>query len=169
VTTYPFALPGTLPQRLPPPARDGRHYLDVRFAGRWDGILVVDREGLCVGVYVGRRVQEYPLPFAPEDIEDLRPASPWNRFQAALPGDPWGWALLAILVISPVSLAVAQSVAPWLALLPVAACAAAIRIMYGVPGFPFIRFPVALCGLAQILSGVVTVVSWGLRLLHFAR
>lgn len=165
MTTYPFALPARLGQRLPPPGRDGYSYVDVRWAGRWDGILVVDELGRCVGAFVGRRVQQHPLPFAPDDLEEVRPASRWNRLQAALPGDPQVWSLLTVLVLSPAAIMVSRFVSPWLALLPATGCAAAIRVMYGAGGFPLIRLPVALCGSAQIVLAMTMVASRVLRLL----
>ena len=57
---------------VPPASKDGHFYLDVRIKNRWDGVLVVNREGMCIGIYVQRRIEEYPLPFEAGDIEDVR-------------------------------------------------------------------------------------------------
>lgn len=155
MTAYPFPLPERLQQRLPAPSRDGNHYLDVRVAGMWDGILVVNDAGRCIGIYHRRRVEEYPLFFAAAQIEDIREASLLNRFLAALPFHLWDGAVLTIVVFSPIALLLAFFVSPLFAMFSVVACAGAIFVMYLAPGFPFIRFPVAVLGLAQIVSGGV--------------
>ena len=160
MTTYPFALPDVLRQRLPSPSRDGNHYLDVRVGRKWDGILVVDAAGLCIGIYVRNRVEEHPLPFAAEEIEDVRRASLGNRLLALLPVDLWDAALLTILVVSPIALFLGYLVSPLFALVSVFACVWAIHIMYQSPGFPFIRLPVANLGLMQIVSGGWLLLRW---------
>jgi hypothetical protein len=127
--------------------------LDVRVAGKWDGILVVDGAGMCIGIYVHRRIEEYPLPFAADAIEDIRHASFMNRLLAAFPFDLWDGAVLTIVVLSPIALLLGSFVSPLFALFSVVACAAAIYVMYLAPGFPFIRLPAALLGFAQVMSG----------------
>jgi hypothetical protein len=151
MTTYPFAIPMDLQQRLPSPTRDGNRYIDVLVADRWDGILAVDRAGMCVGIYIRRHIEPYPLPFDVAAIQDVRPASLWNRFVASLPFDLWDAAVLTILVVSPVTLVLAWLLTPMLAVASMLACAASIHIMYLARGFPFIRFPVAVFGFCQII------------------
>src|SRR5580698_6456000 len=104
MTSYPFPLPEAVMRSLQTPAGDGKHYLDVRVAGKWDGILVVDGHGMCIGVYIRRRIEAWSLPFAPNDIEAVRSASVCNRVVAAMPFDLWSSALLTIVVLSPVAL-----------------------------------------------------------------
>jgi hypothetical protein len=104
MTSYPFSLRAELQQRLPSPSSNGKRYADVRVAGKWDGVLVIDSAGLCVGIYIRGRVEPYPLPFDPAEIEDIRPASLWNRSLASLPFDLWDVAVLTIIAISPVAL-----------------------------------------------------------------
>lgn len=153
MTTYPFALPETLAEQLPPPSRDGNHYIDVCVDGKWDGILVVDGAAMAIGIYVGRRIMEEPLPFHPDQIEGVRPPSLWNRFLSSLPGDPFLWALLTIVVLSPVALGLARLLTPYLALFSIVGCAVSIHLMYQAGGFIFIRFPVAIWGIGQIAAG----------------
>src|SRR5579862_1081351 len=116
VMTFPFPIPATLMAKLPPPSRDGKHYLDVCVAGKWDGILVVDGNGMCLGIYVARRITEWELPFTANDIEDIRRASLWHRFLAALPFEPWNSALLTVFVFSPIALLLGWFVWPLFAL-----------------------------------------------------
>ncbi len=137
----------------------------MRVSGKWDGILVVDNGGLCVGVYVGRRTQEYPLPFDGSQIEDVRSASLRNRLLASVPFDLWDAALLTILVGSPVALVLAHLVLPPLGLLSILGCAGAISVMYQSPGFPFIRPFAALFGIVQIVIGAIVAWRWVVGLL----
>jgi hypothetical protein len=152
MTSFPFPLPPTVLRNLPPPARDGNHYLDVRVAGKWDGVIVTDCHGLCIGVYIGRRIEACALPFAPGDIEDIRRASAWNRLLAAMPFDLWNGAVVTILILSPAALALGWLGSPLFALVSIVACSVAIHVMYLARGFPLIRFPLAVGGLCQILS-----------------
>ena len=85
MTAYPFALPETVLPQLPPPSRDGYRYTDVCVGGKWDGVLVVDGEGLCVGISMGGRIRQDPLPFAADRIEGIRRASLWNRSLTSVP------------------------------------------------------------------------------------
>jgi hypothetical protein len=108
---------------------------------------------MCIGIYVRRRVEEYPLPFAADQIEDIRRASLFNRFFAALPFDLFDGAVLTIVVFSPIALLLGFFVSPLFAMFSVIACTVAIYIMYLARGFPLIRLPVAVLGLGQIVSG----------------
>src|SRR5947209_7906794 len=147
MTHCPFRFPDELVQRLPPAAADGCHYVDVRVAGKWDGVLVINKAGLCIGVYLGRSLQECCLPFEANEIEDVRAASLHNRVLAALPFDLWVAALLTIWVFSPTALLLGHFVAPPLALLAVVGCAAAIHVMYlSWEGWSLIRLPTTLLG-----------------------
>lgn len=154
VTDYPFPLPATLIAKLPTPTKDNRHYLDVRVAGVWDGVLVFDGDGMCIGVYLGRQVRPLDLTFSLTEIEDIRPASRWNLTLASFPFDLWDTALLTILVVSPIALLLGWLVWSPLALVSIFACSFSIYILYLAPGFPLIRLPVALIGVLQIVLAV---------------
>jgi hypothetical protein len=131
-------------------------------AGKWDGILVINGAGMCIGIYIHRGVEEYPLPFAPGEIEDIRRASLWNRFLCSLPFDLWSAALLTIFVFSPISLILGRFCLPF-ALLSIVACVTAIRFMYRCGGgFVLIRLPAAICGVSQIVWAIVLLLR-GLR------
>ena len=160
MTTYPFVLPAVLRPCLPPLSRDGRRYVDVRFRGKWDGVLVIDEAGLCVGVYVQRRIREVPLPFLSDEIESVRKACLHNRILAAFPFDLWGAALITILGLSPLVLALGFLLWQPLVLISVVGCAIAIHVMYLYGGFPLMRLPVALLGLGQILAAVFVLLHW---------
>ena len=160
MTRYPFVLREDLVARLPPPSANGLHYVDVRVQGRWDGALVVDAAGSCIGVYVGRGAEELQLPFDADEIEDVRPASLLNRVLGSLPFDLWDGALVMVFVVSPGVLLLAHLWLPGLALLSVLGCGATILLMYQGPGFPLIRLPAALLGLAQILVGARLFFGW---------
>jgi hypothetical protein len=151
---YPFALPASLLSRLPPTSKDGRYYLDVRVKSRWDGILVIDRDGLCIGVYVRGRIEEYPLPFEAGDIEDVRRASLHNRILAVMPFDLYSAAVIVIMVFSPLMFLLGYFVSAFFFVAVVLACAFAIHVMYLMAGFPFTRLPVALLGISEILFAV---------------
>jgi hypothetical protein len=153
VTTYPFPIPAPLMQRLPLPARDRNHYLDVRVRGRWDGVIAVDGSGMCIGVYICRRIEKFPLPFTANDIEDIRKATLSNRILASFPFNIWNCEILTVVAFSPVTLVLAWMISPLFALISVFACSVAIYILYLAPGWPFIRLPVAMFGLGQIVSG----------------
>ncbi|MEX0937355.1 MAG: hypothetical protein WDZ59_05805 [Pirellulales bacterium] len=134
--------------------------MDVRVAGKWDGILVVDTAGMCVGIYIRRRVEECFLGFSAEQIEDIRRASFLNRLLAALPFDLCRGAVLTILVFSPSALLLGVFVSPFFATFSVVACAAAIYLMSVVGGFIFLRLPVILLGLGQIVSAGILLLSF---------
>jgi hypothetical protein len=159
-TTYPFRLSDQLGGRLPAPGSDGLRDIDVKVRGAWDGILVVDSEGHCVGIRVRRRVEEWPLPFDPAQIEDVRPACLWNRVLAQVPFDLYGASLVTALIGSPVLLVLSKMVFPPLSLVAAVACVLSIYFMYQVHGFPFIRPLAALAGLAQAVVGIAWFVRW---------
>jgi hypothetical protein len=149
---HPVSLPGALVQKLPPAARNGMHYLDVQVGGKWDGIIVVDNAGIYLGVYVCRAIESWPLPFEMSAVEDIRPASLRNRALAAIPFDVFAGAVLAVVLVSPIALGLAVSASALFAILSIAICLVSDYVMYQAPGFIFIRFPVALCGIGQILA-----------------
>ena len=125
--------------------------MDVRVRGKWDGVIVVDDNGICIGVYIRRRIETCPLPFAPSEIEDIRNASLWNLVLAAMPFDLYDAAVFTVVLISPVTLVLGWMVFPLFALFSVVACGVAIYVMYLAPGFIFTRFPVAFFGFGQIV------------------
>lgn len=159
-TTYPFRWAEHLIVRLPPAGIDGILHIDVKTAGEWGGILVVDAEGNCIGVYVRRRVVEYPLPFEASEIEDVRAACWRHRLLAQIPFDPFTAALLTVFVVSPVLLLTAYFALPPLSVVSTVSCIGAIYVMYQAPGFPAIRLPTALAALTQAILGVLLLVRW---------
>lgn len=128
--------------------------------GAWDGILVVNSAGSCIGIRVRRRVEEFPLPFEPSQIEDVRPACLWNRALARIPFDLYDASLVTILIVSPALLVLSRTVFPPSSLVAAAACLLSIYFMYQSAGFPFIRPLVACVGLAQALVGITWFVRW---------
>ncbi len=136
---YPFPFPEHLIPSLPKPAKDGNHYVDVRFQDRWNGILVVDARGIVIGIHVRRRIEEYPLPFKPTEIQGVRPASLYNRFLAAIPFDLWFPCLISILIISPLLLTLGFAVHKFFLLGVIPLCCGAIVLMYESSGFPLIQ------------------------------
>jgi len=159
-TTYPFRLSDNLVGRLPRPATDGLRYIDVKVRGAWDGILVVNSDGCCVGIHVRRRVEEFPLPFEPSQIEDVRAACMWNRVLAQLPFDLYDASLVTVLIVSPALLVLSRTLLPPLSGVSTVACLFAIYFMYQSPGFPFIRPLVAVAGLAQAIMGAAWFLRW---------
>jgi hypothetical protein len=155
VTKYPFPIPAALLSKLPAKSRDGHHYLDVCVAGKWCGILVVNGDGLCLGIYMGRTIEEWSLPFEADEIQDIRRASLWNRFLANIPFDHYSAAVLAIVLISPAALLLALLVSPWIAIVSVLICPLAVYIMYLAPGWPLTRLPAAMLGLIQLVWGSI--------------
>jgi hypothetical protein len=115
---------------------------------------------MCIGVYVGRHIEPYPLPFTVSDLEDIRAASLWNRFLGSLPFDFYTAAVVTIVFISPFVLALNRLLPPVPAVFIVIACVLSIRVMYPAGGFPFTRLPVAMLGLAQIIFGMALVIRW---------
>ena len=153
---YPFELGAELGSKLPSPGRDGLIYVDVRFHGRWDGILVFDESKRCVGVFAGRKVVAAPLPFDVDEIVDVRPASLWNRCLAAIPDwfDPFPLGALALFTVCPTLLAAGEA-SKWFYLATALVAMLSIRIMYCGAGFIMTRFPITLAGLAIVLVASV--------------
>ncbi|MCE9635569.1 MAG: hypothetical protein K8T90_07685 [Planctomycetes bacterium] len=159
-TPYPFRLAEELGDRLPAPRTDGLRDIDVKVHGAWDGILVVDAERRCIGIRVRRRVEAWPLPFDPAQIEDVRPACLWNRVLAQIPFDLYDASLVTVLIASPVLLVLSKMVFSPLSLAAAVACVLSIYFMYQVHGSPFIRLLAALAGLAQAVVGIAWFVRW---------
>jgi hypothetical protein len=143
--------------------------VDVRVVGKWDGILVINKAGLCIGVYLGRRIQDCDLPFEGSKIQDVRRPSLHNRILTAIPFDLLYAALLTIGVFSPIALLLGYFLFPPLALLGVVGCAAAIHVTYlSLEGRALIRLPMAILGINQIVWGLVIVLYWLRELLRSA-
>ena len=159
-TEFPFPLPTRLHDRLPPARADGLHYVDVCVRGNWDGILVVNADGECAGVYVRRSVIEYPLAFDGEEIEDVRGACLTNRLLASIPFELLDASVVVVLFVSPVALALAMFVHPAFASVTIIVCPLGIAGMYQVRGFPLIRLPAALFGIGQTALAVLELVRW---------
>jgi len=156
-TDYPFELPAHLSSRIPSPSSEGNVYADARVGGRWDGILVINSDRRCIGVYVHRSIVEWPLPFQPSEIEDVRPASFWNRTLANLPVglDPYNVSVFTVWIICPLLLVFGLTSNMWLLpLLGVIVIICHIG-MYSARGFPFTRFPTSLAGLAFLMAGII--------------
>lgn len=157
-TKYPFVLPARLITRLPRPSRDGNVYADVRLRGRWDGILVIDQTRRCVGVYEGRAIVQAPLPFAPDEMEDLRPPSLPHRLLAQIPASigPHAAGALTVLVLAPASVVAGALLSGPLALLAPPLALVGTWLMYQARGFPLLRLPLALTGVVCSILGVLT-------------
>lgn len=161
LTTYPFDVPSRLIGRLQRRSRDGNVYADVKFRGSWDGILVIDRSHRCIGVYAGRRVVEVPLPFHEDEMEDFRSPSLGNRVLSQLPLglDPYTAGSRGIVFLGPASFAAGALVSAWIALITVPVAFVGVWLMYQVRGFPFLRLPLAMLGIACALGGVTLFLS----------
>ncbi|MEE8575279.1 MAG: hypothetical protein V3T30_07690 [Thermodesulfobacteriota bacterium] len=154
----PFPFPERLTARLPPPGADGLCYVDILLGGAWEGVLVIDKDFNCIGVYVERSIKRVPLRFTQGDIEDVRPASIQNRAAAAVPEKllwiaPYLYALILgpVLTLLPDS---AQSVALPAAALGLLLGTAALSIVikyqrewYCITGLLLLIAIVAECGL----------------------
>ena len=160
MTNYPFNIPESLRQSLPPPRTDGLRYADVQFRDTWDGILVVDSNFQCIGVNVNRRVEQHPLPFGPDEIQDFRKPCFSNRILAALPlwFDIWLASLTGILIVSPVLLAASWAFTPWICLVVFPVVVLSWMGMYSISGFPLIRLPVAVAGLCMMTTALLRLV-----------
>lgn len=156
-TSYPFELPTRLTARIPAPSRDGNAYVDARIGGRWNGILVIDSDQRCIGVYVHGSIIEWPLHFQSNEIEDLRPASIWNRLLANLPVGvtPYNLSVVTVWIICPILLIFGLTT--HLLLLPLVALIVIICHigLYSVRGFPFTRFPTSVAGLGVLVAALV--------------
>jgi hypothetical protein len=139
-TPYPFPIPAKVIPRLPPPSRDGLIYVDVRFRAQWEGILVINELHQCIGIYATRKVFEYPLPFFPEEIEDVRSPRLINWALTFLPlgFDAYGTSLFAAWTVCPILFVVAFWW-PVAALVLVPLAIAVIAGLYSINGFPFLR------------------------------
>jgi hypothetical protein len=159
--TFPFDIPKQVRAKLPSASNDGNIYADVKFRGGWEGILVINAEHQCVGVYCGRKIIECPLPFTPEEIEDVRRPCLWNRFLATLPEgfDIYGCAVLTIWLVCPVLLILAIPFNRWLLLFVFPLVVLSIAFMYTVRGFLLTRLPTALLGLAYALAALIAFVK----------
>lgn len=152
-TATPFDLPEEHRGILPEAGRNGLILADVRVAGRWDGILVIDGNHRCTGVYLGGKVIDWSLPFAPADIEAYRKACAWNRFLASMPPE-----LLSPYPVlwfgCPALMALGHFVSHWMLLsVPVLAGICIIR-MYSEGGFPLIRMPSATFGVSLSVAAI---------------
>jgi hypothetical protein len=154
-------IPEQLHQRLPRQSKDGYVYADVKFSGRWDGIVVINSSHEIIGVYVARQTTSWPLSFAADEIEDFRKPCLWNLFLAQFPQrvNPWNAALIAVWFIIPATIIAGFFITPWLQLLPIGLLAFSTRVLYSDRGFPFIRFPTFLFGLGGALWGLAFFLS----------
>ena len=111
--TYPFPFPQHLVARLPPSGQDGLRHVDVKFQGHWDGILVIDKNNNCIGVYASREIKQAPLPFKADDITDVRTASLLNRMMAAVPETIlWSFPYLYVVIVGPILLVSSATLGP---------------------------------------------------------
>ena len=143
-TSTPFDLPIEHHGMLPPARGDGLILADIKVEGHWDGILVIDGHR-CIGVYVGRKVIHWDISFDPNDIEDYRAASIWNRFLAFLPPlllSPYP----IVWIICPILMAIGYFVSYWVLIVVPFLTVISILRMYSGKGFPLIRLPSALFG-----------------------
>lgn len=142
---------------MPRPHRDGFIYADVKFRGKWDGIIVIDSEHQCIGVYVGRGIVQCPLPFTPGQIEQLRAASLWNRFLANLPSwfGPYDFAVFTICLVCPMFLMLGFIWSTWALLAVPLLTLTCASVMYQVSGFPLSRFLTSNFGLVQSVVAFV--------------
>lgn len=152
---FPFPLRPELLARLPPPDSSGLRCVDVLVHGKWEGILVVDAAGNVIGVRADRRVVEEPLPFAPGDILEVRPACAWHLLLSAIPAGAFFWpSLVSLLVLSPACCAAVRRLSVYFlipALLVGLGGAWGIHSSTRGPGLPLLRsFAIlawlALCG-----------------------
>ena len=162
-THYPFELPTRLTTRIPAPNRDGNTYVDALVGGRWSGILAIDSAQRCIGVYVRGSVVEWHLHFQSNEIQDLRPASIWNRLLANLPAGitPYNLSVVTIWTVCPILLIFGITTHLWL--LPIVAVTVIICHLglYSVRGFPFTRFPTSVAGLGVLVAALIGLaVKW---------
>ncbi len=163
---YPFPMPKALNTFAVRPAKDGLRYLDVKIGDRWDGILVVDVEDRCIGIYEGRKVRSWPLPFEPDQIQAVRPACGKNRLLASVPQT---WFMLGpylfILVLGPPCLILGKTAHPSFAI-AVGSVPVAIA---GRSGFCLTGLPLLIASLVQTVAALVALLRWAvdaLKALH---
>jgi hypothetical protein len=161
MTSYPFRLPEPLLSRLPPAAKDGNHYVDIRVKNRgWDGVLVVNAEGMCIGICVSRKAVEFPLPFLPADIEDVRKASLLNRVLSSMPFDLFTVALVIVFLLAPTMLALSVFVLPLFLLSAVIiGCSLAVFFLSIPSGFIFIRPLAIVLGICEVVTAALVLIK----------
>ncbi|WP_145245614.1 hypothetical protein [Aeoliella mucimassa] len=162
-TVYPFEIPPAVADSIPAANFDGYSYADVKFHGRWDGILVINADRQCIGVYVGRRIVEYSLPFAPTEIEALRPASLANRWLASIPAgwSPYNLALCTIWIAFPVLFLLGMTLTAWFLVLLIPLFGVCSIALFSIRGFPFGRGPTFLFGLGMVMASVLVLAMRG--------
>lgn len=139
---------------LPAPGRNGLILADIRVDGHWDGILVIDGNHRCVGIYIGWKVIDWTLPFAPTDIEAYRKASVTNRILSFVPSEllgPYGWVWFGC----PALILLSAFVSYWLLLTVPVLAVICIRLMYSQGGFPLIRPISAMWGISVGVSAIM--------------
>ncbi|MES2570226.1 MAG: hypothetical protein V4710_09260 [Verrucomicrobiota bacterium] len=154
-TATPFNLPKEHRCLLPPARTDGLILADVKVRGQWDGILVIDDRFRCIGVYVGRQVINWTLPFSTSEIEDYRKACLWNRFLAFMPPillSPYA----AVWIGSPILIALGHFVSAWFLLTVPLLAVISIARMFSEGGFPLIRMPSVMAAIAFAALAVGT-------------
>jgi len=162
VTHPPFLLPASVVDKVPPASMGEVSYIDVQVDGRWDGVLAVNQSGECIGVFIGRKIHTYPVPFDPKDIRAVRAASQWNMFLATLPGFLFSFhdlSMLLAFVICPMLLAlgVLLSTGFWVAAIVLAIMS--WLMMSSVRGFILMRLPTycaALCSILLACAGLLS-------------
>ena len=157
-TATPFDLPAEHRGTLPPARRDGLILADVKVEGSWDGILAIDENHRCVGVYAGREVVDWHLPFAPTDIEAYRKPCAWNRFLAFMPPgilSPYP----VVWVGCPALIATGHFMSHWLLLAVPMLAFICIVCMYSEGGFPLTRMPSAMVGIALSIVAIAMFVG----------
>ena len=136
--------------------------LDVKFRGKWDGILVVNSERQCIGLHLGGKTVQRHLPFRPEEIEDFRPACPWNLFLSRMPFGVIYWLPYICVLIMPILIAMTER---WGNISLVAAFGVGLagqflvidnRPTYCIPGGPI----VLIIAIMQLVVLVKVVTNW---------
>jgi len=150
---YPFKIPDRLISRLPKQSADGHYYVDVRVGSMWDGILVINQQNEGIGIFVGGRIIQYPTPFNPDEIDDIRKPCLSNWVWASLPRswDPVTVSLFVFPIVNPILIATAIFVLKWVAFVPVLVGWSCIDQMYRVRGFTFVRPLLALLGASEMI------------------
>lgn len=102
----PCPLPTRLRDRLGAIPPSGFWKLDVRVHGKWDGVLVVNREFNVAGVFIRGRIEPFHFHFTLDDIDDVRAASWFNLLMANYVSRVFGvlfwFPYVSILAINPV-------------------------------------------------------------------
>jgi hypothetical protein len=152
-TNYPFRIPDGLVARLPAPSHDGLVYTDVRFGATWEGILVINDRKECIGVFAGRRIIQWPLPFTPAEIVDFRPPSLKNQLLTFIPHwfDILSGSLVAVWIVCPILIIAAHWISPVLLWISAGLALSSIVGLHSLGGFIMMRLPTASMAFAQIL------------------